>query len=860
MNFKKILALVLAVAMVLTAVGCTGNNTSSAPESKAPESSAVESVAESSAEESQPEEVVDPAVEYPSFNVGEITTNIAPAGGGEVNYNAYKGVAGKDYTDEKVYTHNEYMSGNQNMNWNPLQWETNSDSYILDYIQSVFYDFVLNEDLDGWAIIPEMAAELPVDVTAEYVGKFGVAEGDTAKAWRIKLNENITWQNGEAITADDFIYSYQQLLDPAQKNRRADSLYAGDFRIAGAKEYFYAGQTSYTDTEGSVALADLTAGEDGQYVDSNGNKYYIGFAFPLAQTGGDTLKDYIDAYGDTYFDLENVEALTALMDDNGLIPLTDENLALFAPVTTKNPAWNETEADLPNYFVVAESFEEGNWDNVGVVKVDDYTIDFITALPTENPNYYVPYNLSVYLVYKPMYEELKTFTDGAFTTTYGTTVETTMGFGPYKLDYFELDKQITFTRNENWYGYSDGKHEGMYQTDIISCAVIEAQATALLAFEKGELDEVNLVAQDMAKYASSQYIRYTPQSYTTKLTFNSDETALAARGTQILGNLNFRKAFSLAIDRSTFAASYTAAGSAGYGMLNYMYVYDPFTGASYRDSDVAKAVLCDVYGITYGPDGDYDDIDEAYDAITGYDLEQAKELMELAYKQCKADGTYNDQNVEITLSVYSSDDTYVQMFNFLNDALKSACEGTGFEGKVSLKMVADADYYETMYSGNTDIIFSTWGGAAYSPFTLLYECYCDAADGSGNQMEYGFDSTKVEVTINVDGKDMTYSLQDWARWMDNQVDVPMVETEGMQPFASYDAATRCAVFAKCEYVYLSNFVNTPMYYRNVGSLVSQKGDYAVDTYLDLVGFGGIRYFTYEYDDEAWTAQMGNLVY
>ena len=450
MNFKKILALVLAVAMVLTAVGCTGNNTSSAPESKAPESSAVESVAESSAEESQPEEVVDPAVEYPSFNVGEVTTNIAEAGGGEVDHSAYAGVAGKDYTDEKVYTFNDYMAGNQNMNWNPLQWETSDDSMVLDYIQSGLYEFVLYEYADGWSIFCEMAAELPVDVTAEYVGKYGIAEGDTAKAWRIALNQNAAWQDGTPINADTYIYSYQQLLDPAQLNRRADSLYAGNFRIAGAKEYFYAGQTSYTDTEGSVALADLTVGEDGQYVDANGNKYYIGFAFPLAQTGGDTLKDYIDAYGDTYFDLENVEALTALMDDKGLIPLTDENLALFAPVTTKNPAWNETEADLPNYFVVAESFGAASWDNVGIVKVDDYTIDYITALPTENPNYYVPYNLSsVYLVYEPMYEELKTFTEGQFSSKYGTTVETTMGFGPYKLTYFELDKQITFERNEN---------------------------------------------------------------------------------------------------------------------------------------------------------------------------------------------------------------------------------------------------------------------------------------------------------------------------------------------------------------------------------------------------------------------------
>ena len=95
------------------------------------------------------------------------------------------------------------------------------------------------------------------------------------------------------------------------------------------------------------------------------------------------------------------------------------------------------------------------------------------------------------------------------------------------------------------------------------------------------------------------------------------------------------------------------------------------------------------------------------------------------------------------------------MFNFLKSALESACVGTGFEGKVTLKMTVDEDYYDTMYSGGTDIIFTTWGGAAYSPYTMLYQCYCDASDGSGNQMEYGFDTSKIQVTIKADGVDYT---------------------------------------------------------------------------------------------------------
>ena len=46
--------------------------------------------------------------------------------------------------------------------------------------------------------------------------------------------------------------------------------------------------------------------------------------------------------------------------------------------------------------------------------------------------------------------------------------EAFMSAGVYKLVSFEEDKQFVLERNENWYGWTDGKHEGQYQpTKII---------------------------------------------------------------------------------------------------------------------------------------------------------------------------------------------------------------------------------------------------------------------------------------------------------------------------------------------------------------------------------------------------------
>lgn len=857
---KKVLSILLASTMVLGLVACSNQNAGESTDTSDTGSSEVKedvSGPTPDASETSDEWTVDYAnnVVY----AGKAALKLGTADSGELNYSIYAGEAGKDYTDEKVYTYHDYVAGTTNMKWSTHTWETNEDSYVLDFISGGFYDFQLNSTKDSWAIVPEMAAQLPVDVTADFAGQYGIKSGDKAKAFKIALNPDACWEDGTPIDADSYMYSYKELLDPVMLNRRADSLYAGDFEIYGAKAYFYQGSEAFT------AIGDPVS----DWIAAGGNEadLYVDMSF-WGVTAADG-SNYAPVTDDTMVRDEAVEDET---EDEAYVSakyLYETYLGAGCPY----------EAYSGEYLGTLQKFEEGYpFENVGIVKTGDYELVFITANPVDQWEYYVPYNLSgVYLVYPDLWESCKTYfnSQGAkvnanssdiasITTNYCTSQETTMSFGPYRLSYFELDKQMTFERNDNWYGYKDGKHKGQFQTDVISTEVIGEQATALLAFQKGDIDGVSLVAADMSTYGSSPYIRYTPESYTTKLSFNTDLTKTTERGTQILCNPSFRKAFSLAIDRNKFATSYTAAGSAGFGLLNYLYVYDPFTGETYRDTDGAKEALVRLYGLTFGENGDYDDLEEAYEAITGYDIELARTLMAQAYEECVASKLYDGSSkVEIELRVYQGDDVYVQMFNYLKDALESACQGTGFEGKVTLIMTVDPDYYDTNYSGGADMIFTTWGGATYSPWTVLYECYCDAADGSGQQMEYGFDTSAIKVTMNLDGDNYTASLQTWALWADGDANTKIKSEDGsktLAKFAEYDSDTKAAIFGKMEYAYLSFFTTTPVYYRNSGSLVSQKGDYAVSQYLDLIGFGGLRFYTYKYDDAEWENVKGSLKY
>ncbi len=792
------------------------------------------------------------------FDAGEITlVRLEGESGGQVTTDVYAGEPGKDYTDEKVYTYNDYLSAmGAGMDWNPQTWETNDDSIILDYITRGFYAFVLNSGKDGYSVVPEMAAEMPLDVTSEYVGRFGVAEGESAKAWRIALNQAATWQNGDKITADDYVYSMQQQLNPKMLNRRADSFYDGDFSIVNAKKYLYAGKVAYT-ALGEESTADALAAGKELYVDMYG---FWNLAGALDKDGNE-IPQYVSINDEVLYRDAGVEDETA---DEAWVSgkyLYENYLADGAQYASY----------AGEYLAVGAKVDGVPWEEVGFVKVDDYTFDLILEKPVAEASFYMPYNMSSnFLVYKPLYESCKKFFDAdgnevatedeatKVTTDYCTTLDKTIGYGPYKLGYFELDKQFTLERNEAWYGYSDGRHLGQFQTDRIVFTVIAEQATQLLSFLAGELDTVSLVAADMEKYASSKYIMYTPQSYTTKVSFNTDYEKLLSRGTnsQVLVIDEFREAFAKAINREDFATGYTAAGSAGYGLLNYLYTYNPFTGAIYRDSEAAKDALVSLYGVKYGEGADYATLDEAYDAMTGYDMPAAQELMKAAYDKAVAAGIYDGTSpIEIEFRVYNSDTSLVQMFTYLDTQVKEAVKGSGFEGKLSLKMTVDPDYYETNYSGGADMIFTTWGGAAMSPFGMLAQVYTDAADGSGNQMEFGYDTDKIAVTYKVDGKEVTDSLRNWTMWANN-ADIEAIDT-AVGKFMDLSYETRCAFFAKMEEAFMAFYTTTPVYYRNVASLESQKVNSPVDTYLQLVAFGGVDFMTYNYDDAGWSEYIAN---
>ncbi len=788
-----------------------------------------------------------------------------------------------------TYTYHTYSSALGN-NWNPHTWETNADDTILTYLSSPFCTMSIKDSENGvYQWIYEMATSIE-DVTAEHrddLVKYNVAlaEGDTAETaekgyvFEIKLNPNAKWENGEAINADDYIYSMQQLLNPDMKNYRANLYYAGESAVAGGNAYYNMGSTVYTDNGANAAyqLEDLVKGEDGTYTTPNGEPIFIGLKDNLAQTGGsNSLKDYVDAYGEQYFGVESFNSLLALADENGRVPVTDESIKLLSGVTTTVAAWNETDADLFNYFVYEQTFPMCDYDTtVGCYKVDDYTIRYVNAQYIDI-NYFLTSCTSTWLVYKPYYEAGMDTTGALVTTDYGTTMENTMSYGPYKLASLQPDKQIVFVQNENWFGYEkqedgsllsmtnfevDGESVQQYATTSVVIDVMD-DAAAKQAFLKGELSDWAPSAEELLTYATSDRLYKVDETYTMSFFFNCGldnlKTMDESKGNTnsvVLSNVNFRKAMSRAIDRAEYVTA-TAGYKPAYALMNNLYFYDVYNDptSSYRGSDEAMQAICNLYGVKYGEGTPYATLKDAYDSITGYNLTEAKELFTTACKELVEAGLYTEGwpiNIRIGWAKGAIESADNKQCEILTKQINAALEGTGF-GTLTFEAVGNINNrYDDVAKGEYAIGYGAWGGAAFYPFRN-FQVYCDTDQYSINEAGCWDPSTET-LTLTVNGEEVTMTWKEWSRAL-----------IGTGKFTDADFATKLYITAQMEELYLQKYYRIPLAGTTATSLLSYQLDYYTDEYNIMYDFGGLRLMTYNYTDAEWAeyvaAEGGTLSY
>ena len=783
-----------------------------------------------------------------------------------------------------TYTYKSYTTA-LGTNWNPHSWETSADDAIQGYITSPFCTMSILDSENGvYQWIWEMADSI-TDVTADHqddLVKYNVTlqEGETPETttegfvFEFKLNENAKWQNGEAINADTYIYSMQQLLNPEMKNYRANLYYSGESAVAGGLGYYYSGSTAWLDAAGAYAIDTLVLGEDGVYTTADGTKLLIATTASLAWLGGYGLADYVNAYGEAYFNVEAWTALTALADVDGNVAVTEEALALLQD-TISTDAWGEGPADACNYLLYGQEYPVVEWETVGLYKVDDYTIRYVVQT-RQDYNYFLTSCTSTWLVYEELYEAGKDTSGTLVTTDYCTSIETSMSYGPYMIESLQDGKQIVFVQNPNWFGYEeqedgsllsmtnflvDGESVQQYKTNKIVIDVMD-EAAAKQAFLKGQLSEWTPSADDLLTYSASDVLYKVDETYTMSFFFNTNVEALKEMDNSkgninsvVLSNENFRKAMSFAIDRAEYVTATTGYKPA-FALMNSLYFYDVYNDptSSYRNSDAAKQAIVNLYGVEYGEGKAYATLDEAHDSINGYNLTEAKALMATACQELVDAGLYTageDIYVRIGWAKGPIETEALNCVELLNKYINAALEGSGF-GKITFEAIGNInDRYGDVPAGEYAIGYGAWGGAAFYPFRNM-QVYCDTDQYSINEAAC-WDPSVETLTINVNGEDVTMTWKEWSGAL-----------IGSGRFAAESNLLKLEITAKMEEEYLKKYYRIPLCGTTACFMLAYQVSYYTEEYNIMYDFGGLRLMQYNFTDAEWDAfvaeQGGTIAY
>lgn len=848
---KKLISLLLASAMVVSLAACGGKGDEPAGNDVTPGAETTPS------DDAQP---------------GDDGENTTPA----VDENA-------------SYTYNTSTTAFPT-NWSPALQQTNEDYTLLQYLEAPLYAFDYNDTMDGYKLIPCAAAGDPTDVTADYVGQWGIEEGDTARVWSFPLREDVKWEDGTPITAHDYVRSAELMLDPVAKNHRADSFYASSLKVVNAKNYLYAGQHAYlnpmivnmTDDE-YIPVDSFEVNEEGLLTVDGKD---LAVDLNTGSTWGGALGDYYEE--GLYVNADGVDVYAEIIEPNanadGMVPVTQEVYDAVSLCIAQLHGYADADAyaadagdyayleaqEMMNY---GETYEEMDFSEVGFAAPSDYELVIALDVPLEG--FYLRYSFTNgWLLKEDLYLSCESVVDGVYTNTYGTSAETTASYGPYKLTSFQKDKEYVLERNENYFDL-----EGKYQTTRIVMHCVAEAATRLQMFLKGELDSYVLTSDDMETYATSDYTYYATEASTFFVAMNPDMDALAANQAALGDNFNktiltvkeFRQALSYSLDRASFALATAPTNSPAFGVYSNLIIYDPEVGSTYRSTDEAKQVLVDFWGLAddIGEGKLYENIDDAIDSITGYNLEMAREKFNEAYEIAKEQGLMDDDDViQLMIGIPNGESNFYKKGNeFLVNCWTEAVVGTPFEGRLTFALndTLGNGFGPAMRNNEVDILFGVgFTGSALDPYNLI-QCYT-----TDDNLRYNtcWDSANDMLTINLGGTDWTASVADWTYTISGQP-ITVTDADGNTKDFSADvtddnAQERFEILAALEGAVLERYELLPLIDNSSAELKSMKINFATEDYVFGMGFGGIKYYTYNYTDDEWAAfiaeQGGTLTY
>ncbi len=799
-------------------------------------------------------------------------------------------------------------------NWNELTYQDNNDTQILSYIGSSFfeYDYKFDEALGGKfkedgsinadAIVPGSfttnysAATKLEDVTSTVDAKWGYTDEQKAEggyAWKITLREDLKWDDGTPIDANDFVYSMQEQLNPLFMNYRASTYYS-NILIKNSKTYLYNGTKGYGAAETVSSTYDASKDDitiwklsSSSVVDSvtdtamstireSYNTGYESYGMTSEQSAGEYLVTLSAAFGmPVEVTAEQINAL-----EGKTFTEIKADATLKATFDYLVEWWGEGEVGAYAFAVMYYEYEEFSFENVGLYAPSQYELVVCLEAPHKflkedgSLSYLAAYYMSsLPLVKKDLYEACKTAPatgSKLWTTNYNSTLETSASWGPYKLASFQNGKSYELVKNENWFGYNLETNKNQYNITKIACELVEKLETQWMGFLSGQYDGIGIDTNHL-EYVDSKYavVNYGSTAYGIQVYSNLDVLKVSGRNNGILAIQDFRQALSLALDRADFNKTVFGTLPPSYGIIGEGYFSDVENGVVYRETPQAKKALLRTYGFTENADGTwtdgthtYADIDKAYDAMNGYNPTQAKELFLKAYDELVANadkyGYDATQDITILYGATNASETSTKKLNFMQKLVDDLSAGTPLEGKIKITM--DTKYGSTwsdsFKAGSYDLcIVAGIGGNIFNPFNTI-GAFVDPNDSL--KFSSWWDSSKESITFKMPegdyegaGQEHTMSVVNWYFCLNGTAaneNQPVTFNWG-EGFAPYEA--RLEILAMLEEYVLSKYFSVQCSFDAEMALDGAKFSSISEDYNTFMGYGGIRYNIVNYTDAEW---------
>lgn len=874
-KLRSILALALSMVMATGFVACGGNNSSSSSSSSTGDSS----------------------------------------GGGEVTPPDYASGSASAPADFTVPTAASLKKGTYNTtttampsNWCELTYADNNDTQIMFYISSSFFehDYKFDETKGGKykadgtlnvdAVIPGAyttnfsAATKLTDVTATVDAKWGYSEEQKVEggyAWEITLRKDLKWDDGTAIDADDFIYSMQEQLNPDFLNMRANTYY-DTLRVKRSKAYFYQnteatyptiGEQGYkTNAEAVAAGADI-------YIDV----YTCWGAQGYVDAEGNEISQWVSISDETVYDIPAAWAAGEAADAFSGKDLWETFFVAGAP--GGYDGYVEVGGTYESWLgiKVVNTETDVSWDEVGMYKTGDYSfvicLDKSYSLLTEDNqlSYMAAYYMaSLPLVKQSLYESCKKApVEGTtlWTSNYNTSLETTASWGPYKLTAFQSGTAYTLEKNEHWYGYNMGQYANQYNVTKIQCRCVEEDTTKWSLFLSGQVDEATLDADHVQDYMYSKYTAWYPGSGTFAMQLFGDLQTLKNSGNNnaILAIDEFRQAFSYALNRDDVVETiWPGSAQSCLGLMNPQYLYDAENGYSYRYTEEAMAALLRAYGFTEtdglwsdGADIEDAELEDAYEALTGYNPTLAKTLFQKAVTELttNAEKYGYDASKEITLVYGAQVDNAKQQQRvaYLQAVIDGLAEGTALKGKIKIKLDASAgtEWANAFRTGETQIGFGYgFSGNPFNPFDIVGS-FVNPEDSLNYHTYWNTNAQQLTITLPEGdyegaGETLTMGLQNWYYCLNGLAAEYNATYKYNWDAGKAPVEARLKILAALEEQVIKKSYSIMLIGEYSGSLLGGKfTNFYEDDYNTFMGFGGLRYMVVNYTDAEWATYVSS---